>query len=53
MSDLEHELTLEEVDRLLNDPTIPMQADKIWALLAEVAGQASLPPPNQGDVNSG
>jgi len=28
---------LDEVDRLLNDPDVPIQPDLIWSLLAEVS----------------
>jgi len=29
--------TLDELDRLLNDPDVPIQPDLIWSLLDEVA----------------
>jgi hypothetical protein len=29
--------TLAEIDRLLNDPDVPMQAARVWELLAEIA----------------
>jgi hypothetical protein len=28
---------LDELDRLLNDPDVPMQPDRIWSLLADVS----------------
>jgi len=31
---------LAELDRLLNDPEVPMQAARVWELLAELAGAA-------------
>ncbi|HVZ10479.1 peptide chain release factor 1 [Rhodopila sp.] len=37
MTDVEYTRTLEELDRLLNDPSLPMQPDRIWSLLAEVS----------------
>ena len=37
MTELEYSLKLEELDRLLNDPTVPMQPDRIWSLLADVS----------------
>ncbi len=37
MSDLEYARKLDELDRLLNDPDIPMQPDRIWSLLADVS----------------
>jgi uncharacterized protein (UPF0147 family) len=27
-----------ELDRLLNDPDVPMHADRVWSLLAALAG---------------
>jgi hypothetical protein len=38
MSNLEYANKLDELDRLLNDPDVPMQADRIWSLLADVSG---------------
>jgi hypothetical protein len=37
MSDLEYARKLDELDRLLNDPDVPMQPDRIWSLLADVS----------------
>lgn len=37
MSDAEYARKLDEVDRLLNDPDVPMEPGRIWALLAEIA----------------
>jgi hypothetical protein len=37
MSTAEYRRKLEELDRLLNDPDVPMQPDRIWALLADVS----------------
>lgn len=37
MSDADFERKLIELDRLLNDPDVPMQAARIWTLAAEVA----------------
>ena len=28
---------LEELDRILNDPTAPMEADRVWSLLDDVS----------------
>ncbi len=39
MSEAEFDRTLNELDRLLNDPTIPMQAERIWTMLADVASR--------------
>ena len=37
MSTAEYRRKLDELDRLLNDPDVPMQPDRIWALLADVS----------------
>jgi hypothetical protein len=37
MSTAEYSHKLDELDRLLNDPDVPMQADRIWSLLADVS----------------
>jgi hypothetical protein len=37
MSIAEYSRKLDELDRLLNDPDVPMQPDRIWSLLADVA----------------
>lgn len=37
MTDSEYTRTLDELDRLINDPTVPMQPERIWTLLAEVS----------------
>ncbi|GEM_PF-3795390 len=37
MTDCEYARTLDEVDRLLNDVSIPMQPERIWTLLAQVS----------------
>jgi len=37
MTDADYRRKLEELDRLLNDPDVPMQPDKIWSLLADVS----------------
>lgn len=38
-----------ELDRLLNDPATPMEAERVWSLLAELAARehwgAALPVP--------
>lgn len=38
MSDQEYARKLAELDQLLNDPDVPMDPARIWALLAEVSG---------------
>jgi hypothetical protein len=37
MSTAEYSRKLDELDRLLNDPDVPIQPDLIWSLLADVA----------------
>jgi len=37
MSPAEYSRKLDELERLLNDPDVPMQPDRIWALLADVS----------------
>jgi hypothetical protein len=55
MSVTEYRRKLDELDRLLNDPDVPMQPDRIWSLLADVsrpevasaAGSVALPTDQQ------
>jgi hypothetical protein len=37
MSTAEYSRKLDELDRLLNDPDVPMQPDRIWSLLADLS----------------
>ena len=37
MTDAEYSRKLDELDRLLNDPDVPMEPGKVWSLLAEIA----------------
>lgn len=37
MTDTDYARKLEELDRLLNDPDVPMDPDHVWTLLAEVS----------------
>lgn len=37
MTDLDYARKLEELDRLLNDPDVPMQPERVWSLLAEIS----------------
>jgi hypothetical protein len=39
MTDAEYSRKLDELERLLNDPDVPMQPDRIWSLLADVSGR--------------
>jgi hypothetical protein len=48
MTDVEYSRKLEELDRLLNDPTVPMQPDRIWSLLEDVSGRKAPSPGYKG-----
>jgi len=37
MTDAEYALKLDELDRLLNDPDVPMEPARVWSLLAEIS----------------
>jgi hypothetical protein len=37
MTELEFEAKLAELDRLLNDPEVRMDPDRVWSLLAELS----------------
>jgi hypothetical protein len=37
MTEGEYASKLDELDRLLNDPDVPMEPSKVWSLLAEIA----------------
>ena len=37
MTDADYARKIDEVDRLLNDPDVPMEPSRIWSLLAEIA----------------
>jgi hypothetical protein len=41
MSEAEFERRQAELDRLLNDPEVRLDADRVWALLAEMARVAA------------
>lgn len=36
MTDTEYARKLDELDRLLNDPDVPMEPARVWSLLAEL-----------------
>lgn len=36
MTAADYDRKLDELDRLLNDPFVPMRADRIWDLLADM-----------------
>jgi hypothetical protein len=37
MTETEYAHKLDELDRLLNDPDVPIQPARVWSLLAEIA----------------
>ncbi len=37
MTEAEYAGKLDELDRLLNDPDVPMEPARVWSLLAEIA----------------
>ncbi len=39
MTDLEYDRKLDELERILNDPDVPMQPARVWFLLDELARQ--------------
>lgn len=39
MTEEQYARKLDELDRLLNDPDVPMQPARIWSLLAELSQQ--------------
>ena len=42
MTETEYARKLNELDRLLNDPDVPMEPSRIWSLLAEIALETSI-----------
>lgn len=47
MPNADLETKLDELDRLLNDPDVPMQPARVWSLLAEISRRE--PHQNGGD----
>ncbi len=37
MSEVEYARKLDEMERLLNDPEVRLDADRVWSLMAEIA----------------
>ena len=37
MTDIEYTRMLDELDRLLNDPDVPIEPARVWTLLAELS----------------
>lgn len=41
MSEQEYATKLDELERILNDPDVPMEPARVWSLLAEIAQPAT------------
>lgn len=41
MTECETAAKLDELDRILNDPDVPMEPARVWTLLAEITRQDS------------
>jgi hypothetical protein len=37
MNESDYACKLDELDRLLNDPDVPMEPQRVWSLLAEIS----------------
>ena len=48
MTEADYTRKLDELDRLLNDPAVPMAPDRIWSLLADIARHESAMPMGAG-----
>jgi hypothetical protein len=53
MSTAEYSRKLDELDRLLNDPDVPIQPDRIWSLLADVSRPDAVPTSGRGNPQPG
>ena len=42
LTEAEYERKLDELDRMLNDPDEPMEASRIWPLLADISSDTSI-----------
>jgi len=47
MTEIEYAHKVAELDRLLNDPDVPMQPSEVWALLDEISGHEVMSQPAQ------
>lgn len=48
MTQEEHARKLEELERLLNDPDVPMNPSRVWSLLADLSGRDAVSAPAVG-----
>ena len=46
MTQTDYDRKLDELDRLLNDPEVPMQPSRVWSLLAEITHRDDPTPPH-------
>lgn len=44
MTEADYAHKLDELDRLLNDPDVPMEPSRVWSLLAEIAQRDTMAP---------
>ena len=49
MTETDYARKLDELDQLLNDPDLPMEPDRVWSLLAEIAVQDMGHPGTDGE----
>ncbi len=40
-ADADYARKVDELERLLNDPDVPMEPSRVWSLLAEISGGES------------
>ena len=41
MTEADYDEKTDELDRLLNDPEVPMEPARVWSLLAELTGRGA------------
>ena len=46
MTDADLDLKIDELDRLLNDPEVPMEPSRVWSLLEEISERRDEPAPS-------
>jgi hypothetical protein len=52
MTDQDYAQKLDELDRLLNDPEVPMEPARVWSLLAEISQRDLRKAAGQGSATS-
>ena len=48
LSESEYDARVDELDRILNDPEVPMEPARVWSLLAEIARRETPVPGEYG-----